>query len=221
MNTTSSSSEMAASVPPKKHRFTRQQLIAGLSVIGVLSVIGAAWYLIAQSKYVYTDKAYVDAPLIKLTPQAPGLLKYVHVDEGDTVYPYQPLARVGDEIISAQVSGTAVTVQKNLGAMFSPGQPVVTMIEPQELRIIARIEEDKGLSDVHPGQIVYFTLDAFGSKQFEGTVQSISQTSREGDVVFNISDKREVKEFNVKINYDHGLYPQFQNGMSARVWIVK
>jgi len=45
--------------------------------------------------------------------------------------------------------------------------------------------------------------------------------SREGDVVFNISDKREVKQFDVKVRFDISKYPELKNGMSAKMWIKK
>jgi multidrug resistance efflux pump len=205
----------------KKSRFTRKNIFLALGVLTLIAVIAGVWYFINASRYVYTDKAELEAPLIQLAPQTAGVLMHVSVDEGDMLAQSQPVARVGDEILRTQIAGLAVTVQKDIGAAYAPGKPVVTMIDPQELRVIARIEEDKGLKDVHKGQRVIFTVDAFGSQQFEGTVEAVSATKRADDVVFNISDKREVKEFDVKIDYDHEQLKEFQNGMSARVWIVK
>jgi multidrug resistance efflux pump len=124
-------------------------------------------------------------------------------------------------MIMTQVPGVAVIVQKDVGTIYPAGSPVVTMIQPKELRIIARIQEDKGLQYVHVGQDAQFTVDAFGGETFKGTVESVSETSREGDVVFNISDQRQEQEYNVKIQYDTEAYPELQNGMSAKVWIVK
>ncbi len=207
-----------APAPARNHRRT---LLVGLAALGIVSTIGAAWYLVEQSKYVYTDKAEVAAPLIKLTAQAPGTLNRVSVSEGDWLYPGEPVARVGDQILQTKVSGIAVAVKKDIGAHYSPNDAVVTMVEPRELRVVARVEEDKGLKDVYEGQKAIFTLDAFGSQRFEGVVESVSDTSREGDVVFNISDKRQTKEFDVKIRFAGDLATKVQNGMSAKVWIVK
>ena len=49
--------------------------------------------------------------------------------------------------------------------------------------------------------MAYFAqqLKAFGSKEFSGIVDEISPTARTGDIVFSISSKREINEFNVKI----------------------
>ncbi len=205
----------------KSSRFTRKKVAAILIVVGILALIGGGLFWLHEQQFVYTDKALVSAPLIKLAPHAPGELKHVFINQGDAIAPYAAVARVGDEMIAPQVGGIAVLVQKDIGTIYQPGQAVVTMIEPKELRIVAQVQEDKGLKDIRVGQQARFTIDAFGSTQYEGIVESVSQTSREGDVVFNISDQRQENSFDVKIQYDHDRYPELQNGMSAKVWIVK
>lgn len=199
----------------------RKKIVLALSAFAVIAAVagGAYWY--ENQKYVSSDKAILSAPLIKLAPHAPGALKHVYVDQGDLLHANTSVARVGDEMIYADVGGIAVIVQKDLGTVYQPGQPVVTMIEPKELRVVAQVQEDEGLRDIHVGQRALFTVDAFGGRTFEGTVESVSQTNHEGDVVFNISDQRQENNFDVKIQYDHDQYPELQNGMSAKVWIVK
>ncbi len=192
-----------------------------LLILGVIIVGVGSWYFIDQSKYIYTDNAAVSAPLIQLTPSDAGVLKMVFVKEGDTLRAHEPVARVGSEMISTEVAGTAVTVNQDVGANYNPGQPVVTMIQPDQLRIVAQIAEDKGFNDIHVGQNVHFTVDAYGSQQFNGTVEAVAQTNHAGDVVFNISDKRQEQDYEIKIAYDPTSTPRFENGMSARVWIIK
>lgn len=203
---------------PKSSRKILIGLLVGLLVVGSA---GGFWYWLYQQKYVYTDKASLYAPTINLTSTVPGVLKMTMVRDGDPVSSHQAVARVGDEMITSEIDGLVLKANRDIGAEYSPGQPVVTMIDPRELRVVARVEEDKGLKDVHVGQDAEFTVDAYGSQIFEGTVESVSNTSREGDVVFNISDKREEKEFEIKIAYDLEKNPPFQNGMSAKVWIIK
>lgn len=199
----------------------KQRLIILSVIIGILLAAGGIWYVLDQQRYIFTDKAEVYAPLIQLTPRTPGILKEVLVKEGDPLRAHEAVARVGNEIIHAEVPGVAVQVEQNIGASYAPGQAPVTMIEPKELRIMARVEEDKGLTDIHVGQQVKFTLDAYGGREFAGTVESVSPVNRSTDVVFNISDKREKKEYDIKIAYDQSAMPTFQSGMSARVWIIK
>jgi multidrug resistance efflux pump len=211
--------EPVAHATPKSSK--RKKAIVIMVILFMLGVAAGIAYWIDQQKYVYTDKSAISADVISLTPHTPGALKRVMVHDGDVVSAHQDVARVGDEMIMTEIGGVVLEAKRDIGGLYAAGQPVVTMIDPAELRVTARVEEDKGLKDVRVGQKALFTVDAYGSEEFEGTVESVSRTSREGDVVFNISDKREEKEFEVKIQYDHDRYPFFQNGMSAKVWIVK
>jgi multidrug resistance efflux pump len=88
------------------------------------------------------------------------------------------------------------------------------MIDPHELRVVARIDEDKGLSDIHIGEHVVFTVDTFGGKEYEGVVDEISPTAHSGDIVFSISDKRATQQFDVKIRFNTDTYSELTNGMS-------
>jgi multidrug resistance efflux pump len=85
--------------------------------------------------------------------------------------------------------------------------------------VVGTIDENKGLSDIHVGQMASFTVDAFGSKQYSGVVDEISPTSNQTDVVFNISDQRETQQFNVKVRFYQQKYPELKNGMSAKLTI--
>jgi hypothetical protein len=196
-----------------------------VKVILLIVIIAACYwgynYWVEMQKYVFIEKAQIIAPSIEIGPGNTGILEKVYVSEGDSVKENQLLAAIGDEYIRAEISGIVINVNDNPGQIFSRGQWIIKMIDPKELRVIGRIEEDKGLKDIQEGQPAYFTIDAFGNDRFDGEVQSISQTSREGDVVFSISDKREEKEFNIKVQYDHNLYTTFRNGMSARLWVSK
>jgi multidrug resistance efflux pump len=207
--------------PPARKRPNRKQVLIGLGIAAVVVAVIATVYLIHEQKYVYTDNAQISAPLINLTTLSPGELKAVYVNQGDWLYPNEIVARVGDDMIRTQVAGVAVTVKQDLGANYTAGEPVVTMIEPSQLKVVAQVQEDKGLKDIYTGQEVQFTVDAFGSKVYEGTVEDVSDTSHATDVVFNISDKRQEQNFDVKIKFDTDAYPELTNGMSAKVWIVK
>ena len=95
------------------------------------------------------------------------------------------------------------------------------MVDPSQLRVVAHVDEDKGLSDIMPGDQATFTVDAFGSKKFTGVVDDVSPTARQQDIVFNISDARQTDQFDVSIRFDTAAYPELKNGMSAKVWIYK
>jgi len=194
--------------------------IGGTSLVLLIILIGGFYLYITQGR-IYTDKGVIAAPVIELSPEKPGLLKQLLVREGDTVEANTVVARVGDDLIKTDIGGLIIKVNNEVGRLFLPGQPIVVMINPNDLRVEAKVEEDKGFKDVQIGQKAIFTVDAFGSRKFTGQVDQIAKTSDDSSVVFSISDTRKEKEFTVKIKFDSAAYPELLNGMSARVWIYK
>ena len=192
-------------------------LIISMTVL-VLGIV--SWfYWQATSDQVYVEKSAISAPTISLSANESGTLKAIFVKEGDVVSANSAVAQIGNETIRTSVAGLILQTKNNLGENFSPNEPVVTMINPADLHVVAQVEEDKGLKDVAVGQQAVFTVDAFNAQKFYGVVSEVSPTSHESGVVFNISDKREVKNFDVKINFDEKQYSELKNGMSAKTWI--
>lgn len=190
-----------------------------LVVLAVAGVVGGITYWQMAQKRVYIEKGQVYATKINLSPKNAGLLEEVYVNEGDQVLADTVVARVGNELVKTKVAGTIAVVNKNFGTIVAPGTAVVSMINNDDLRVVGRLGEDKGLKDVSVGQQAVFTVDAFGSKKFFGVVDEISSVSRDSDIVFSISDKREVREFDVKVRFDTTTYPELKSGMSAKVWV--
>lgn len=192
------------------------------------SVIGIAVILIALAGFTYwrmewnkitIDNASIEAPMINLSPTSPGVLAEIYVAAGDTVAENTAVAKVGNELIFTKVAGLIVAVNHQEGQYFNPGVPVVSMINTKEEKVLGKIDEDKGLVDLKVGQPATFTVDAFGSKRFEGYVSYISPMSNQSGVMFNISDKREVKQFDVKVTFDGTKYPMLKQGMSAKITV--
>jgi multidrug resistance efflux pump len=183
--------------------------------------IGGGIYYYNAQKRIYTDQAEISAPIIALSPQAPGTLEQIMVNPGDRVLENAIIAQVGDQLIKTKTAGIIISAQDNLGKTINPGEAVATMVAPDQLRLIAHLDENSGLNQTKLGQRVIFTVDAFGSKQYVGTVDEISQSSRQTDVVFNISGNRQIKQFDIKIRFNTDQYPELKNGMSAKVWIYK
>jgi len=178
-------------------------------------------YLDAVSKRVYVDKSEIDAPQIALSSETGGILEELYVKTGDQISANDVVARVGNELVKAKDAGLVISRQNSVGTYFNPGEEIVTMIKPADLRVVGRLEEDKGLKDLQVGQRVVFEVDAFGTKQYEGIIDEVSPTSRASDVVFNISDQRQENQFNVKARFNLSEYPELKNGMSAKMWIYK
>ncbi len=193
----------------------------GLAVVA-LGAIGGGVYWYVSSQSVYIDQSVIQAPLIALSPVNSGVLEAVFVKEGDLVAADTPVARVGDEIVKAKTAGQIVSVNTNIGSFINTltGQgTIASMVDPTQLRVVGHLEENKGLADIKVGDPASFTVDAFGSKQYQGIVDEVSPTSRQSDVVFNISDQRPTNEFDIKVRFDPAKYPELKNGMSARIWV--
>jgi multidrug resistance efflux pump len=190
-------------------------------VIAVAAAAGGIIYLQNAQSMVYIEKSGISAPVISLAPASPGFLDRIYVSEGSRVLKGGIIAQVSGQPIRAPSDGIILSVQNTPGGMISSQNPVATMLDPRELRVVGHIDEDKGLSDIKVGQNVTFTVDAFGQKVYRGTVESVSPTSRQQDIVFSISDQRAVSQFDVKVKFDTDAYPELKNGMSARMWVQK
>lgn len=202
-------------------KINRKFIIILLLVLLLAGALGGGVYWVNAQKTIYTDQAEISAPVIALSPEVPGPLEQVMVNPGDKVNADTVVARVDDQLVKTKAAGIIVETQTELGKIFNPGQAVATMIIPEDLRVIGHIDENNGLSQIQIGQRVIFTVDTFGSRQYVGMVDEISQTSRQSDVVFNISGSRQVKQFDVKVRFNTDQYPELKNGMSAKVWIYK
>lgn len=191
-----------------------------ISILFVLVVVTFGYYIYSVNQSIYSDKAEIYAPLIVLSSSQPALLQKITVNEGERVSTNQIVAQLdGGEFIRAKVDGVVIKINDEVGKMFSPGTPIVTMVNPDDLRLIVHVAENKGLSLIKPGQKVDFTVDAYGSENFQGAVEDVSQSSDQSSVVFSISDKRDEKYFSIKVKYNN--YPKLLNGMSAKAWIYK
>jgi multidrug resistance efflux pump len=205
---------------PRKN--SRTPLIVGIAIAVVLGGAAAGLaYMGISGQRVYIEKATISAPEIPLSATVSDTLRAVMVSPGDSIAPGTVVAQVGTELIKSTLGGLVVSTNTNIGAQIAADTPVVVMIDPSALRVVGQLDEDKGLVDIKVGDAATFTVDAYGGRTFTGVVSEISPTSQTSDVAFSISDKRETRSFDVKVAYDAGKYPQFRNGMSARIWVYK
>lgn len=203
--------------PTKKSIFTKSwvQSLTGIIIISLM-VFGVLFYK-SFSSYIQIEDSTISAPVISIAPETSGILDEVYVKEGDNVVADQSLARVGSEILTSKINGVIIYTSDTPGQYFTYAQPVIKMIDPNELRVIGSIKEDAGLTKIVVGDTVTFTVDSFPGKEYTGIVEEIGQTSKDSSVVFSISDKRAVQEFTIKVKYDVSQYKEFKNGMSAKI----
>ena len=193
-----------------------QSLIAFVVIFGAL-----AGFLIWQSKKdtVFIEDSNLEAPIINLSPTSPGTLNALYVKEGDVVPPNSQVALVGSQIISAQDGGIVASAPDVLGAYFTPGQTVVSIVNNQQMKVVGQVAETKGLKDIAVGQRATLTVDAFPGKTYEGIVDQISPVSDDNGIIFSISDTRPVENFDVSVRFNISDYPELKSGMSAKITI--
>jgi multidrug resistance efflux pump len=201
---------------------SRIPLMVAAAIILVLGGgIAAAAYLSVSNQRVYIENSNIEAPSIPLAPTTTGTLQDMYVSVGDTIPANSVVAQVGTELIKSTIAGLVITNNTNIGSLITPGTPVVTIVDPTQLRVDGQLQEDKGLADVAVGDRAIFTVDAFPGKTYAGVVSEVSPTSHAADVVFQVSDQRQEQIFDVKVAYDVSQYPELKNGMSAKIWVYK
>lgn len=200
--------------------FERRALVLAVAAVVVVggAIAGLAYVAVSQ-RVVYIDKSTIEAPEVDLAPTVSGVLQNMYVTVGETIPADTIVAQVGDQLVKSTSGGLVISAEQNIGENVAAGTPIVKTIDPSELRVVGQVDENKGLSSVTIGDPVTFTVDAFGGKTFTGVVDEVSPTSHASGVVFNISDQRQTQTFDVKARYDVAKYPEFKNGMSARMWV--
>lgn len=199
----------------------RKKLIIGILIAIVVSLLGiVAYYWYENTYYVETEDARVAADLVTVGPQISGKLLEMNVEEGDKVTKNQILAyqemnnlaesSVEQSIVRAPIDGIVVKKQGNVGELWSTGQTLVTLINPEKLYINANIEETK-LEKLKIGETVDITIDQYDSKKFTGKVKTIGEVSNSAlsllpstsgtftKVIQRVPIKIELDEFDTKL----------------------
>ena len=203
----------------KQKLYQRPWLQSLAAIVIIFGALAGFIYWQSTKNTVFIENSYLDAPMTDIAPFSAGILNSLYVKEGDTVSANSPVALVGTETLFSKDAGIVASAPKILGAYYSPGETVVTVVANQEMRVVGSIDETKGLSQIKARQRASFTVDAFPGKKYEGMVEEISPNSNDTGVVFSISDKRPVKKFNVYVDFNINDYPELKSGMSAKVTV--
>jgi membrane fusion protein (multidrug efflux system) len=91
MNEDNNASASAARAPNRRRR---SALLTLTTVVVLIGAAYAAWWAIYERHYETTDNAYVQAPVVQITPQVGGAVLAVLVDDTDLVKAGQPLVRL-------------------------------------------------------------------------------------------------------------------------------
>ena len=206
-------------IPKKESLIKKPHVQSIISIVVIAILLGGFIFWQSSRNTVSIENSFVEAPVIALSSNTPGTLNALYVKEGQIIDANSAIGLVGTATVNAKQSGIIISAPNQIGTYFNPGQTIVSMVHPEDLRIVGAVDENKGLSDVKVGQKATFTVDTFGSKVYTGNLDSISSTSDDTGVLFSISDKRPTKKFDVKIRFNVADYPELKNGMSAKITV--
>lgn len=205
--------------PENKNVFKKPWMHSLISFVAIFGLLGLFLFWQAERKIVFIENSDLEAPIVNLTPPLPGILNALYVKEGDKVLPNAQVALVGSQIISTKTGGIVVSAPNLLGAYFSPGQTVVSVVNIADMKAVGQVDETKGLASIAAGQRATFSVDAFPGRVYEGVVDQVSPVSDDNGIIFSISDTRPVKKFDVKVRFNAANYPELKSGMSAKITV--
>lgn len=194
------------------------------SAIAIVLIFGSLAGMIFWQKVsttIFIDMSVLEAPIAHIAPSSGGVLNALYVKEGDYITANTAIAQIGTETLFAKEDGVVVGKPQVMGTYVTPGQKIVDIVNNSKMRVVGTLEETEGLADVHPGQQVTFTVDAYAGKTYEGVVDSVSPVSNDAGIAFSISDKRPVRKFNVYARFTASAYPELKSGMSAKMTIYR
>jgi len=191
---------------------------AGIVLIIVLLVVS---YIIFQETTgrILIDNSKIQAPTITISPSQSGNVQEIDVKEGQTVSEGDTLAVVGSDTLRTDTDGLVISASDLTGSMVGPGTALIQMIRPVNLRVVGTIDENKGLNQIHVGQVVSFTVDALSGKKFWGYIDEISPSAVIPTFSFSTSTERSTQQFTVYAKFDTSSYHDIKNGMSAKMTV--
>ena len=190
-----------------------------LAFVIAVVVVGAGLYLGKTQGRVFIENSLVQAPIINVSPALPAKLMEIDIYEGEKVTKGDTLGIAGTDTFRADSDGLIIMANQQIGSLVSAQSPLAQMINTADMRIAGTIDENKGLSDIRPGQVASFTVDALPGKTFWGYVDEVSPSAKQTQLSFSISSERPTQQFVVYVKYNADKYPEIKNGMSAKMTV--
>lgn len=189
-----------------------------LVAVAVATIVSVVFYSLRVDR-IFIDDSLIQAPIISIAPITPGTLSEMDVYEGEKVRKGDSLAVVNGQTLYAATNGLVVLAQNQIGGTVGGTSPFIQLINTDNMRVAGTIDENKGLSNIHVGQVASFTVDAISGKTFWGYVDEISPTAKQTQAAFSISSERPTQQFVVYVKFDSNRYPEIRNGMSAKMTV--
>ena len=191
------------------------QLAAGLLLL--LIVAAMFWFYQKSVSRISIDHSLIKAPIINISPSLAGKVQEINVKEGQSVKIGDTLAVVGSETLRADADGLIISASDVTGSTVNPQTQLIQMIRPVNMRVMGTLDETKGLSAIHVGQVVSFTVDALPGSVYWGFVDEIAPSANAPTFSFSGSSERPTQQFTIYARFDTSAYPDIKNGMSAKM----
>jgi len=200
--------------------FKNKHVIRGLiACVAVIILITGVFYLEKTHDRVFIDDSLVQAPIINVSPSQAEKLMEIDVFEGQKVTRGDVLGIAGTDTLRADTDGLIIMANRQVGSLVSVQNPLAQMINTTDMRIAGTIDENKGLQNIHAGQVASFTVDALPGQTFWGFVDEVSPSAKQTQLSFSISSERPTQQFVVFVKYNADKYPEIKNGMSAKMTV--
>lgn len=207
-----------------------------LCLIVVIAFLLVRYWYQPTYEYVYTDDARVDGVIVSIVAENMGQVVQIPYDVNDEISEQQPVAKLKVPVITAipssdnpkyvyqnilsPISGTIANRMVDVGDTVSPGQALFTVIDPNNMWVVANIDENK-IKRVEQGQCVDIHVDAT-DEILSGKVEyiiplttTIVQRQAAGSVVVAAN----TQDVPVKILLNKNAYPSIYPGLSVEVTI--
>lgn len=203
---------------------------------GLSFLLNRFWYQPTYS-FIFTDNARIEGARVKVVADHRGQVERLLVDTGDEVQRRQPVAilkvissvsaptdtstpkYIYQNVLSPS-SGIVVSREVDVGNTVTPGQPLLTIADLNDIWVIANIDENV-VTRVQPGQEVDIHVDATGAilKGRVGYVvpstASVVQRPEESPLVVAANTQDVPVKISLESKGDYQLYP----GLSVEVTI--
>lgn len=165
-------------------RSTRRALLVIPLVALLVGVALAASYVLQARRYVCTDNAQIDGDKIPVTAPVGGTLIGWHATQGATLRKDQTIGRIQirgsfgqpQKVIRAPADGTVALDNGIEGALVTAGTQLAVAYDLSAIFVTARVD-DTAIGDVHLGQQVDITVDAYPEISLTGHVREIQGSS--------------------------------------------
>jgi multidrug resistance efflux pump len=219
--------------PAPARRSARTIVIPILIVVVVLIAFFGYRYYYNSTHFVYTDNASVSGSIIQVGSLNAGQVSAVLTDVGQSVQKDQVVAKVtvGQTVamtasgaakvdfantqsqmtdVTSPLSGVIVARLADPGSTVSPGQPIVAVVDPTRLFVVANVSE-VDLGRVRVGESVDVTVDSL-NVTLPGRVEAITPASAGSFSLIPQSNStgnysKVVQVIPVRVSVDYGNLP--------------